>query len=222
MPTAVKAPPGASSGAARPIVERDKLRGRGGVLRHHGDDAAEASILRAGVKLNKTGMKAAIKADGEHAACLVGGVRDVARTFKIKGQRLFDEDVLAGGDCRQHLRLMQAMRRGEHHGVNVGAVDDFLVAVDERELVLAAEFLGAAARARARQHKANLVALAGNGSNEGTAPAAQPHDSGADHGCVAITATRRARVWRRADPTGFWDVRVRGDRGSRRPFANGR
>ena len=56
--------------------------------------------------------------------------------------------MLAGGDGRQHLRLMQTVRRGEHHGVNVGTADDLLVAVDERELVLAAEILGGLARVR--------------------------------------------------------------------------
>ena len=60
---------------------------------------------------------------------------------------------LPAATCGQRLRLVQTVRRGEHHRVNVGTADDLLVAVDERELVLAAEILGAAARACARQTK---------------------------------------------------------------------
>jgi len=166
MPTAVKAPPGASSGAARQLSSGTNCARRGRVLRHHGDDAAEAPVLRAVAEFNKTRMKAAVQADGEHAACRVGGVGNAVRAFEIECKRLFDKDVLAGCDCRQHLRFMQAVRRGEHDGVNVGTADDLLVAVDKRELMLAAEIFGSSARARARQHKADLFTLAGNGSNE--------------------------------------------------------
>ena len=42
-------------GRRAPIVERDELRGRSGVLRHHRDDTAEASVLRALAQLAKLG-----------------------------------------------------------------------------------------------------------------------------------------------------------------------
>src|SRR5580704_12240632 len=135
MPTAVKAPPGASSDAARQLSSGTNC-------------AAEASVLRAVAEFNKTRMKAAIQADGEHAACRVGGVGNAVRAFEIECQRLFDKDVLACRDGLQRLRFMQAVRSGEHHGVNVGTAGDLLVAVDKRELMLAAEIFRGSARTR--------------------------------------------------------------------------
>src|ERR1700683_700567 len=114
------------------------------------------------------------------------------------------------------------MRRGKNDSVNVGTLEGLRVAVDERKFVRATEILGAGACTRTLQYKANLVALAGHGSNERAAPTAQSHNSGADHGLVAITATHRARARRRGGPMQSWDRRAQGYRGNPRPSGSAR
>ena len=82
------------------------------------------------------------------------------RARKIERQRLFDKDVLARRRRRQRLRLMLAVRRRQHHRVDILIAQDFFVAVKE-VISVAAKILGGRARARAGEHKTDVVALAG-------------------------------------------------------------
>ena len=66
-PTAVSAPPGASSGCARQLSGGDELPGRGGVLRHHRDDGAEPAVGSRLRDLDDRRVEAAVEADRQHA-----------------------------------------------------------------------------------------------------------------------------------------------------------
>ena len=89
------------------------------MLGHHGDDVAEPAIARASAQFGDARMKSPRQADGEHQARFARRGGDGKRAVKIEGQRLLDEHVLARRNGGKRLRLVLAVRRGEHHGVDV-------------------------------------------------------------------------------------------------------
>ena len=134
-------------------------------------------------------MEAPGKPDGEHDAGLARGVNDDVGAGKIERDRLFDKDMFARRGRRERLRLVLAVRRRQHHGVDVRIAQDLLVAVGERDVLVAAKILRARSRACVGAHEFDIVAVAGNGRDQRAAPAAQSDDGGADHcveasGCV--------------------------------------
>ena len=106
------------------------------------------------------------------------------RAGKVQGDRLLDEDMLARRRRRERLRLVLAVRRRQHDGVDVRIAQDLLVAVGERDALVAAKILRARPRARMGDDKLEVVAGAGNGRDQRAAPTAQSDDGGADHCCV--------------------------------------
>jgi hypothetical protein len=107
--------------------------------------------------------------------------------------RLFDEHVLAGGDRLQHLGLVLAVRRRQHHCIDVRVRHDRPVAVGKRHTGLATERLGARTRARMGEDETDVVALALHRTHERAAPAAEPDDCCANHALLRKTAARRER-----------------------------
>ena len=101
------------------------------MLGHHGDHVAEPAVARAGAQFGDARMKAPGEADGEHQSGLARGRGDGKRAVKIERQRLLDKDVLVRRYRRQRLRLVLTVRRGEHHGVDIGSAQYFIVAVDQ-------------------------------------------------------------------------------------------
>ena len=130
-----------------PVVRRDELAGAGGMLRHHGNDGAEPAIPETPAQLHHRRMEAPAVADGEHHACLVRGLDRGIRAAAVERDRLLDMDVLAGGGRRQDLLLMQGVRGGEHHRVDIGVGENLLIAGGERHGLVAAEVFRRRARA---------------------------------------------------------------------------
>jgi hypothetical protein len=179
---------GGGEGAARrflrrgaPIVRRDELRGAGGVLRHQGDDIPESPVFETVPDLHNRGMEPPAIADGEGDASLArSGDRGVGARA-LERDRLLHVDVLAGGGSLQHLLLVLAMRRRQHDSIHVPIGENLLVAVDERNALLAAEVLRARARAGMGGDEADVVALALHCGDERAPPAPQSDDGCADH-----------------------------------------
>ena len=154
-------------------------------------------------------MEAPAVADGEHDACLARGFDCRIRTAAVERDRLLDVDVLAGGGRRQDLLLMQGVRGGEHHRVDIGVGEDLLIAVRERYGLVAAEVFRRRARAGMGGDEADVVALALHRCDQRAAPAPQPDDRCADHtghreaanpACPLSQAGSRngSRSWRRS------------------------
>ena len=68
--------------------------------------------------------------------------------------------VFVGGGHPQDLLLMQGVRGGEHHRVDIRVGEDLLVAVGERYGAVAAEVFRRRARAGMGGDEADVVALA--------------------------------------------------------------
>ncbi len=152
------------------------------MLGHHGDHVAEPAVARAGAQFGDARMKPPGEADGEHQSRSARGRGDGKRAVEIERKRFLDKDVLVRRYRRQRLRLVLTVRRCQHHGVDIRSAQYLVIAVDQGDPSVAAEFLGAGARARRRAHETNLVAFSGNGIDQRAAPAAKSDDCGADHG----------------------------------------
>ena len=80
---------------------------------------------------------------------------------------------------------MLAVRGGKHDCVHIRIAENLLIAVDQREVVLAAEFLRRGARAGVGEHEADVAALAGvlplHRTHERAPPAPKPHHRRSDH-----------------------------------------
>ena len=192
-----------------PIVGWYELAGAGGVLRHHGNDGAEPAVPETPAQLHHRRMEAPAVADGQHDACLVRGLDRRTRAAAVERDRLLDVDVLAGGGRRQDLLLMQGVRGGEHHRVDIGVGEDLLIAVGERYGLVAAEVFRRRARAGMGGDEADVVALALHRRDQRAPPAPQPDDRCADHTGTVKQRTRpapspqagrghRSRSWRRS------------------------
>ena len=83
-------------GLRAPVVGRNELPGRGGVLRHHRHHAAEPAVMQAFAGFDHRRMKAAVEADRQHDAGLLRGADYGLRAGAVERQRLLDVDVLAG------------------------------------------------------------------------------------------------------------------------------
>ncbi len=110
----------------------------------------------------------------------------------VEGERLFHEDVLAGGGGALDLRAVLAVRRRKHdrvdrrigqYPIEIGAIGD---------AVLGAKRLGGGASATVAGGKAKLRAFALDSTNQGAAPAPEPDDRGADH-FFAVSMSRTPR-----------------------------
>jgi len=64
-------------------------------------------------------MKTPGKAYGEHDAGLARGVNDDVGAGEVERDRFFDKDMFARCRRRERLRLVLAVRRRQHHGVDV-------------------------------------------------------------------------------------------------------
>ena len=107
-------------GRRPPIVRRDELGGRGGVLRDHGRDCAEPAVGEPRPYFSNARMKPPGEADRKDQIRSTRRFGHGARTGKLEREGLFDEDMFVRRNGRKRLRLMQAVRRGEHDGIDVG------------------------------------------------------------------------------------------------------
>ena len=163
-----------------PVVGGDELAGRGGVRRHHRHHLAELAVGEPLSDLDHGRMKAPVEADRQHdAGALRRGDRGLGAR-PVERQRLLDMDVLAGDRRGHHLLGVLAVRRRQHHGVDVAARQRILEAVEHRDVLLAAEVLGARPRPRIGRGEFDRVGLAVHGVDQRAAPASQPDDGGAD------------------------------------------
>src|SRR5260370_1391378 len=180
-------------GRGSPIVRRDELTGAGGVLRHHGDDGAEPSLGETPSHLHHGRMEAPAVADRQHHARLARGLDRPIGAGAVERDGLLDVDVLACRGGRDDLRFMQAVWRGEDDRVYIPIREEFLVAVDQRQLLAAAESFSRRARAGVGEHEAQVFALALHRCDQRAPPASQSYDRGTDH----LIIVRASRGWDR-------------------------
>ena len=149
-PTAVIAPPGASSGCARQLSAGDELAGAGGVLADHRHDLADPAVGEALADFDDRGVEAAIEADRQHHAGLLRGLDGGFGARPVEGQRLLHMDVLARAAAAitcSACRLCGVASTTA--SIRVG--ENVLEAASSGMPLLAAELLGARARAGVRR-----------------------------------------------------------------------
>ena len=166
-----------------PVVGRDELPGRGGVRADHRHHLAELAAGEALADFDHGRMKAPVEADRQHDAGAPGGGDRGLGARPVERQRLLDMDVLAGDGRGHHLLGVPAVRRRQHHRVDIGIGQRVLEAVEQRDVFLAAIVLGIGPRPRIGRGEFDGVGLAMHRVDQRAAPASQPDDGGADgHG----------------------------------------
>src|SRR5262249_32043217 len=126
-------------------------------------------------------------------AGFLGGRGGVVGAAAVECDGLFHEYVLASLGRGKYLRLVGAMRRGQHHRIDAAVLQDGVVAVREGEVVLATEVFRIRARARMRGDEADVVALPLYRSDQRPPPASQPDDRGANHALLEEIAAGSVR-----------------------------
>ena len=102
-----------------------------------------------------------------------------------EAERLLGEDMLARARGGDDLLRVHGVRRGQHHRIDRRIGQHGLEARLQGNAVLAAEFLGAARRARGAGDELDQVALALHAVHQVLAPAAHADDRGAHRGGLA-------------------------------------
>ena len=144
-------------------------------------DRAEPSVVDAALQLPHVRMKAARIGDPEHDPGPRHGVERPRRASPVEGERLFHEDVLAGGGGALDLRPVLAVRRREHDRVDLRIGEDLVETVGELQAVLGAERLGIGAGAVVSGGEAEFVALALHRADQRSAPPSYSDHRRTDH-----------------------------------------
>ena len=138
-PTAVIAPPGASSGWARQLSAGMNWPVEVVCVATIDITWPSWPVGEALADFHHRGMEAAVEADRQHDAGFLRRGDGLLGARPVERQRLLDMDVLAGRDRGHHLLGVLAVRRRQHHGVDARGCEHVLEAVAQRDASLAAE-----------------------------------------------------------------------------------
>ena len=141
----------------------------------------EAAIVDSRLQLDHRRVKAPGIGDAQRDPGARHRIERPFGAFDVEGERLFHEDVLAGGGSALDLRPVLAVRGGEDDRVDRRIGEDPPEIVVISDAVLGAKRLGGGAGAAVTGGEAKLGALVLDRIDQGAAPAAEPDDRGADH-----------------------------------------
>ena len=126
-------------------------------------------------------MKSPRERDAQHDPGSRDGIERRFGARNVERERLFHQDVLAGGCGLLDLRAVLTMRRRKDDRIDRRVGKDLVETLLQRDPVFAAKRLGRSAGAVIAGGKTDRAALSLDGIDEGSAPAADAHNGRADH-----------------------------------------
>ncbi len=175
MPSAVIAPAGASDGLTRQLS--GVMRGEQIVadIGLQMQDLAEFAGLDRAARILHRRFVAAFVPDAEHDPGTVARGENALGARGGQGQRLFAEDLLAGGNGREDLLLVLAVRGGDHDRVHIPVREHLVQGRVQREAMRSCEVRGHGGRGVHAVRDGEAGALGQTGDDLSAPPAESDH-----------------------------------------------
>ena len=150
------------------------------------EDFAQPALFEDRPQREEIGRETPVVADRQRDSRLVHGLDRSGRVGRGQGQRLFAEDVLAGGGGGDDLAAMKGVRRREHDRVDIRVGERLIVVRAQHHPLGRRIVLDLRRRARDGAGEPDRIGPLAERVDERLAPAAEADDGRADHGQASV------------------------------------